>query len=954
LALRELIDETSLDVLCLTETWLTPSSNATIAALVPDTHCFYHVPRSNALGGGVGVVLSKNLRSIKMISHAEFLSMECIELTFSCFSRKFRLINIYRPPSKSRRLFIEEFDDLINSVILEDSHLIICGDFNFWVDDRTSVDSQRFLDCLHSLNLINHVTIPTVDSGHFLDLVISSSVRRLVYDLQVEPDCFYSDHKLITFSVEVPMKIKVKKKNSFRNLKNLNIDSFIDAIKNVYAGTVPLGCLCNQLTEDDLEWCTVCLTSGYNNSVSIVFEKMCPFISKEIVDCDFCPWYNTDIRMAKKKRRKAESLWRRTRTWADRIKYTLERNNVNSLLIAARKEYFCEKISACGNDYKKLYFFLNRLLGKSKDVSLPEHDSSIDLANDFAKYFVSKIDTINSKLRNCLHQDISYLPDLPYSELSQFAHVPLMEIKTLIGKVKRTYCLGDPVDYSRVKSEAFDVFLCGMFFKIVNASFDSAIFPDSQKIAFVHPLLKKGLDMNDMKSYRPISHLTFLSKVLESAVLNQLTTHLEKIGALPRFQSAYRSFHSTETALCRVYNDLVLNMDSGRCTLLLLLDLSAAFDTVDHALLLADLFCLGVTGNALEWFRSYLANRNFCVVIEDECSEKRALTTGVPQGSILGPILFMIYMIGLSYLLDEFGIGYHFYADDTQLYVVVDDVDSTNVLLERILESVTNWMIQKRLKLNGNKTECMLIGTRSSVAKFPVLPNVRVIDSTVDLSNKLKDLGFILDQELSLTSQINSTVKVANYALANISYIRKFIDLKTTVKLIHNLVLSKIDYCNSLYYGLPNYDLHRLQLIVNKAARLALFVPRWQHITPALIELHFLPVKARIIFKICLLTFKALHFGEPYYLRSLLSFYETGTSMSLRRGDDKNRLLEHRVLRRFGERCFWYCAPRLYNKLPTVIRSSTTIANFKKKLKTYLFTESFDLVSATINDEFKV
>jgi hypothetical protein len=473
-------------------------------------------------------------------------------------------------------------------------------------------------------------------------------------------------------------------------------------------------------------------------------------------------------------------------------------------------------------------------------------------------------------------------------------------------------------------------------------------------VAYVHPSLKKGMDVNELKSYRPISHLTFLSKILESAALVQLRTHLEKTSAFSNFQSAYRSNHSTETALCRVYNDMVLNMDSGKCTLVLLLDLSAAFDTVDHELLISDLFSLGVTGGALKWLRSYLSNRTFCVVIDDECSSRKTLTTGVPQGSILGPILFVVYMIGLSYLLAEFDVGYHFYADDTQLYIVVDDIDSTRDLLKKILASIQNWMIKKRLKLNENKTECMLVGTKVNISKFPGFDSVQIINSKVKLCNKVRDLGFIFDQELSLTNQINDTVKVANYALNNISHIRRFIDLKTTIKLIHNIVLSKIDYCNSLYYGLPNFELRKLQMIINKAARLCLDIPWRDHITPALIELHFLPVKARIVYKICLLTFKTLLYNEPLYLRSLLSLYKTGTSMALRHGNDKNRLYEPRAQKKSGERCFQYCAPRLYNELPIEIRNCTTVLSFKSKLKTHLFKKSFDLCSSTISENFKV
>ena len=172
--------------------------------------------------------------------------------------------------------------------------------------------------------------------------------------------------------------------------------------------------------------------------------------------------------------------------------------------------------------------------------------------------------------------------------------------------------------------------------------------------------------------------------------------------------------------------------------------------------------------------------------------------------------------------------------------------------------------------------------------------------------------------------------------------------------LIHNHVISRLDYCNSVYHKLPNTQLKKLQNIQNRAARLIKKIPLRERITPALIELHWLPMEARIIYKICLLTYKALKFGEPKYLYEYLVPFELETSVTVRHASDRHRLFEPRTNRCSGERSFQYSATRLYNKLPMEIKDSENITQFKKRLKTYLFGESYDLNQKIINEQYKV
>ena len=224
--------------------------------------------------------------------------------------------------------------------------------------------------------------------------------------------------------------------------------------------------------------------------------------------------------------------------------------------------------------------------------------------------------------------------------------------------------------------------------------------------------------------------------------------YLDSFNALSKYQSAYREFHSVETALTKIYDDLIKSKAGGKCSLLILLDLSAAFDTVNHDILLQDLRNLGINGQVWNWFKSYLTGREFIVEIEGVVSERGIMCTGVPQGSILGPVLFIIYTIELQTILGNLNVSFHFCADDTQIYLEINDIDEDKIRVNLIYQKIKTWMSGRRLKLNSDKTECMLIGSRINLQKFHNIESLQIDNNVILFSPKLKRLGVIFDQEL--------------------------------------------------------------------------------------------------------------------------------------------------------------------------------------------------------------
>jgi hypothetical protein len=336
------------------------------------------------------------------------------------------------------------------------------------------------------------------------------------------------------------------------------------------------------------------------------------------------------------------------------------------------------------------------------------------LADDFNSFFVTKITKIREDLDNSDNDFLQFNPS-PSSftgkKLSTFVAVTEGEIEKLIKSSSSATCELDPIPTKFLKMEYLDT-LCPIITEIVNSSLSTGIFPSKFKHALVRPLLKKShLDKDTMKNYRPVSNLAYLSKLVEKAVAERLQEHMKDHDLNEIFQSAYKKGHSTETALLRVHNDIMCAIDKGHGVLLVLLDLSAAFDTIDHETLLTLLRdVLGVEGIALAWFRSYLSGRTQSVSIDGTLSALIALLFGVPQGSVLGPLLFCVYILLLGKITRKHNVSFHIYADDTQIYCsfTAKSMESAHSALEKVsscISEIRSWISYFKLKMNSDKTE---------------------------------------------------------------------------------------------------------------------------------------------------------------------------------------------------------------------------------------------------------
>ena len=281
----------------------------------------------------------------------------------------------------------------------------------------------------------------------------------------------------------------------------------------------------------------------------------------------------------------------------------------------------------------------------------------------------------------------------------------------------------------------------------------------------------------------------------------------------------------------------------------------------------------GITDVALSWFESYVADRHFIVSASGHKSSTFLLSCGVPQGSVLGPILFIMYTTPFSSLLSSTGINHHLYADDTQLFISFSPLSyPTNIIqLQSVIAQVSTWMSANLLILNPSKTEFLVIGNPQQLAKLNNPQLTLDCNTTIVPVQKARNLGVIFDNHLSLNNQITALSQSCFYHIRDLRRIRDSLDFKTASTIATALVHSKLDYCNSLYYNLPAYEIQRLQYIQNSLARAVCRISKFAHISPTLKALHWLKITERIEYKVASLTYNALQFHQPSYISDLLT-----------------------------------------------------------------------------------
>ena len=395
-------------------------------------------------------------------------------------------------------------------------------------------------------------------------------------------------------------------------------------------------------------------------------------------------------------------------------------------------------------------------------------------------------------------------------------------------------------------------------------------------------------------------------------------------------QSGNKQWHSTETSLIKTTDVILKAIDDKKLTAVVLLDMSKAFDSLDHDILISKLKDVGLSSEALNWFTSYLTNRYQSVRINSTLSEALNLESGVPQGSILGPLLFSIYVNDLPSITSK--CPTESYVDDTKMYMCFSakECDSTMLFINEDLERIRNGCIQNLLLINPGKTQLMVYGSRQIVAKLPECSQLSLLGKALTPNESIKDLGVNFDRNLNFNEHIIKVPAQCMSALGQINRVKHVFNKELLITIINSLVFSKLFYCSSVWSMISEGNIKKLQSVQNFAARIIGGLRKYDHVTPILKELQWIPVKKHLFYRDAVLAFKCMNGLAPNYLSSLFTTRDAVSRRTTRQSDQVNLPLFTSVK---GQNSFKYRIAKLWNELPPDIKLCGSISVFKFNLK---------------------
>ena len=924
----QLLLDNQVDIACITETWLSSESGAITFAIKEAGYEIDHAYRSKR-GGGVAILWKPHVKvrnNLKSKSYESFQYKNVVLLG----SVKINLFCIYRLQEIPISQFLQDLDNLLYTQSCSSDTIILTGDFNFHYEKSDSKNVEALEDLTSSYGMSQFVFGPSHKMGHTLDLVFANR-HEFDFPLMHPVNLEISDHFPIMFEIPVFNNVMQSKKQiSYRNVKSIDRAEFS---RN----------LCNSLNNklscvnlDDVDF-----GDHYNMFSECAVEELdrvAPVVTKNLPSSPQPSWMDAEYRKERALRRRLERTWRASMEPLDKIPYVIQRRKCAQLVTEKRSQYYSNLISKCEGDQRALFKLVSTVMDKRKIAgTLPQFQKPKVLADKFNSFYSNKVVQIRNEIEpSTLECDFRQNFNGVFMESLEPTTVD--ELRKVISKMGIKTSGHDPLPGTIFKDIIEDLlpYLCDL----VNKSLKTGSI-DGVKDSVIIPLLKKsGLDPETLKHYRPVTNEGFISKLVETVVSIRLSGHMTLNNLHSKYQHAYKKFHGTETLLLKVVNDVLIAFDSNTATILLLIDLSAAFDIVDIDKLLNILeHDIGIKGIALLWFKSFLTGRTQCVKIENTVSDTIPVLFGVPQGSVLGPILFNIYISSLSLLIRNFGFNTSGYADDNaayQSFALTFQYHVISTQLPNLLNQIHQWMNLYFLKLNPDKTEIIMFLPQQLKDSHTINGCIFTDGSCVRFSDFVRNLGFIMDKFLHMDVHINNVVALCYKLLSDIAKVKHLLSSKHTELLVHAVISSRLDYCNSLLYVANKNLINKLQKVQNAAARIISNRRKHDSVSDVLVNLHWLRVDARIIFKLLVFCYKCVSNMAPTCLTELIE---------LRNVDTRIFVYKHYQSAQ-ARKSFSYMAPKLWNNLPTPLRLISSLPTFKRQIKYLLFNNFNDYMKS--------
>ena len=897
-------------VVSLSETWLHNNINNNDIAI--DNYILFRSDRPSRAGGVATYVTNKFISeyTTPTVDPNHFESL-FINILFHD-NKHLTIGTIYRPPPVPAG----SANDILATInsLNKQNELIILGDFNVCWLKKSSLDERSLFTTVQLTQLIKDTT--RVDPYHktksLLDWILVTNPERITSS-GVMSDCF-SDHSIIFCVWKIKIPKAPPKFITLRQYKKMDTDNFIN-------DTVEIDWDRFQLIPFAEDAC-----SFLSSELTKVIDKHAPLKTFRVKGRHL-PWISTELLNLFKQRDKAWAKYHLSNSPADWDIYKGLRNTCTTKTRNAKSSYYSDSLSRDFNNPRHFWKQLNCVLNKTNKNPISQLKINGDLISDplhiaeaFNNHFITITNTINTK-----YSDLADSSN-PTTHTNYFSFIKIlpMDVYNVISEFKSGSAGPDGIEAKFVKLAAHVLMypLADLF----NLSLSTASIPSLWKCARVTPIFKNG-SATDMNNYRPISIISFIAKVFEKLIFIQLSHFLESSNILSPFQSGFRPNFSTTTALLKFTSDVFSFCDRDQLTGAIFIDLSKAFDLVDHYLLLDKLHSIGFSRNALLWFNAYLHNRRQCVSIQGSQSDYLIVDKGIPQGSTLGPLLFSIFINDLPMACPNSHI--HMYADDTVIYSSHNNLSQIQRSLQSDFQSIQNWFHNNKLVLNKTKSCSMVFG---SMYRRPHLLDLNIVyDDGSPLENvKLfKYLGVWIDPELTFKLHIDSVIKKAYGCLGSLYRSIDCFTLKIRMRLISQLILPIIDYADIVYQNTCASFLIPLNVLFNSLCRFVLRCNYYTHHCHMYDQLDWFSLDSRRQLHWLQFIFKCIHFNYPVYLKAYLvpriSPYPLRQHQHL-------FLCVPRINKELGRKSFAHKAPNDWNNLPPPLRSITSLRSFKGAL----------------------
>ena len=922
------------DVIVLSEIW---SSNIGYLQNILAGYSFFYKTPISSKAGGVGIFvrhelqpkLKSNISDIE--NHNTFFEHIWVEITLK--SKKYCIAGFYRHPNTPVIAFTDALSKILHKMA-KNKTIFVLGDINIDVCkyDRDP-NTKLYVDLMCSYNLMPYSFLPTRitnTSATIIDHIFSNC--QLLSPVSVKSGlvtCDIADHLGNFILISTDLQDDLMSRPLIRIFSSKNIAAFSNEIASIDWSSIYSSSSC-------VNYAFELFTAQYSS----IFTKHFPLVRQSRKNFKHKTWITKALQNSIHYKNSLYKQWLTSKSLQDELLYKSYKKELKLLLAASRSAHYKKLLDGSINSSKGVWKCLNSLSLKNRKSSNGDllnkvvhnnvcHLDSISIANTFNDYFIG----ISQELQKSLPAaSISFKNFLGAPTMNSFfcTSTTPSEIINMINNIKNSGSAGpDNVPSSIIKHSKYAI--ADIFAYLCNLSFETGIFPDCLKIAKVIPLFKNG-DKKFVTNYRPISLLNVFGKILEKLMCTRLDSYLTKYKLLYDFQFGFRRGHSCTLALIDVINTIQRELGNKNHVMGLFMDLSKAFDMVNHDILLSKLSHYGLRGHSLNWFSSYLSNRSQFTIINNVISSTKSIVSGVPQGSVLGPVLFLIYINDLCMSVQEHKLS--LFADDANVFLFHHDPCMLFKIANKACSSLSVWFAANKLCVNLTKTSYMLFRPVKKLEDYISCHDPPVLLNKIKIPRvkSCKYLGLFLDENLNWSNHIQYlTTKVTQ--VTGIMYkFRDLLTLSLKKNIYYSLVYSSVIYGLELYGQTCDVHLKPLNIAVNRALRVILNVPLETPLKILYLNVDTLSLSLLHQFVVCKIVFRCLYMKNttPLVIQDIfncnVSIHQYSTRAS-------SRSLLYRYANDGYLNSYSYYACTIWNHLPTVIRSISSLSTFIRMTK---------------------